>query len=162
MTKPKDRLLQWLRDAHAMEEQAITMLSAEARRVDGHPELKARLERHLAESERQRDRLEACIERHNGGASAVKDMAAKMTAMGQAISGLFVGDEVVKLALALHTFEQMEIASYRILIVAAEHAGDMETKRVCEEILAEEEAMADWLHDRLAPLVHDHLRRQAA
>ena len=160
MTTPDVRLLQWLRDAHAMEEQAITMLSSEARRIENYPELKAQIERHLSETERQRDRLEACIERHNGGASAIKDTMAKMTAFGQAMSGLFVGDEVVKLGLVLSTFEHMEIASYRILIATAEEAGDQETKRVCEEILREEEAMAKWAEDNLEPLTRAFLARE--
>ncbi|MBP2238807.1 ferritin-like metal-binding protein YciE [Sinorhizobium kostiense] len=36
----------------------------------------------------------------------------------------------------------MEIASYK---AAAEHVGDQETKRVCETILQQEVAMAEWL-----------------
>lgn len=65
------------------------------------------------------------------------------------MSGLFVGDEVVEGALASYTFEHMEIASYRILIATSQEAGDVETQRVCEEILREEEAMASWLETNL-------------
>jgi ferritin-like metal-binding protein YciE len=160
MARPEVRLLQWLRDAHAMEEQAVTLLTGEARRMDKHPQLKAQIDRHLAETERQVEKLEGCIERHNGGASAVKDAMAKMTAFGQTMSGLFVGDEVVKVGLALYTFEHLEIASYRILVIAAEEAGDLETKRVCEEILREELAMAQWLEENIETITRGYLQRE--
>lgn len=159
MATADERLLQWLRDAHAMEEQAETMLSSQARRIENYPQLKAKLEQHLEETRRQAQRLEQCIERLNGGTSTIKDAAGKMVALGQGLSGLFVGDEVVKGSMASYTFEHMEIASYRILIATAEEAGDMETKRVCEEILREEEAMASWLEENLPSVTRQYLER---
>jgi ferritin-like metal-binding protein YciE len=83
-----------------------------------------------------------------------------MLAMGQAMSGMFVGDEVMKGSIASTAFEAMEVASYRILIATAEQVGDMETKRVCEQILREEEAMEDWLKQNLPTLTQHYLRRE--
>jgi ferritin-like metal-binding protein YciE len=45
----------------------------------------------------------------------------------------------------------MEIASYEILIAAANHVGDTQTARVCGEILNEEQTMADWLKETYRP-----------
>jgi ferritin-like metal-binding protein YciE len=159
MTTPNERLLDWLRDAHAMEEQAKTMLSGQAQRIQNYPELKAKIEEHLKETETQADSIKACIERLGSSPSAMKTAGGKMMAMGQALSGLFVGDEVVKGSLAGYTFEHMEIASYRILIAAAEAAADQETKRVCQDILAEEERMAAWLEEHLAAVTRKYLER---
>jgi hypothetical protein len=47
----------------------------------------------------------------------MKDAGGKLMAMTQSLSGVFAGDEV-KGSLASYTFENMEIASYRILIAA--------------------------------------------
>jgi ferritin-like metal-binding protein YciE len=47
--------MEWLRDAHAAEEQAETMLSGMARRIENYPELKARIEQHIGETQRQAD-----------------------------------------------------------------------------------------------------------
>lgn len=59
---------------------------------------------------------------------------------------MFVDDEVVKGSLAGYTFEHMEIASYKILIAAAEAAGETEVVAVCQANLAEEVAMAEcWM-----------------
>lgn len=86
-------------------------------------------------------------------------MAAKLTAMVQGVSGVFVSDEAVKGSLAGYTFEQMEIASYRILIAAADYVGDDETKAVCQRILDDEIAMASWLEENMDSVVQDYLRR---
>ena len=40
----------WLRDAHAMEKQAESMLESMASRIDNYPELRARIEQHLSET----------------------------------------------------------------------------------------------------------------
>ena len=45
MATAEERLMEWLRDAHAAEEQAETMLSGLAGRIENYPQLKARLEK---------------------------------------------------------------------------------------------------------------------
>jgi ferritin-like metal-binding protein YciE len=100
----------------------------------------------------------ATIERH-GGTSTLKDMAGRWVGLARALSGLFVGDEIVKASMAYYVFEEMEIAAYKILMAAAEHCGDPETKRVCESILREEEEMARWLDDRLPVITREYLSR---
>lgn len=161
-TKAQENLIDWLRDAHAMEEQAEQMLTKTADRLENYPELKARIQQHIKETQHQSELVRSCIERLGGDTSAVKDVAGKMMAMMQGMSGLFVSDEVVKASMASYAFEHMEIASYRALIAAAEVCGDTETKRVCEQILVEEEAMAQWLADRLPDTVRKFLARDEA
>lgn len=155
-------LMDWLRDAHAMEEQSERMLTNTAARIKNYPEFKARLESHAEETRRQVALLKGCIDRRGGDTSAVKDLAGRLTAMAQAASGMFVSDEIVKATMATYTFEHMEISAYRSLIGAAEAVGDAETKRVCEEILAQEEAMAEWVGGQLAPITRLFLERDEA
>jgi ferritin-like metal-binding protein YciE len=159
MTSPRERLLEWLRDAHAMEQQAEGMLASQAQRIKNYPELKEKFEEHLEETRRQARLVQGCIDRLGSSTSVVKDTIAKMIAFGQGLSGLFVGDEVIKGSLASYTFEHMEIASYRILIAAAEEAGDQETKQVCQQILLEEERMAAWLEVHLGETTRTYLQR---
>jgi ferritin-like metal-binding protein YciE len=160
MPNSEARYMRWLRDAHAMEEQAEQMLSSVVRRLDNYPELKAQLERHLEATRHQAERVRGCIERRKGSPSTIKDTMAKMLGVAQGLSGLFVGDEAVKAALATYTFEHMEIASYKILIAAADRLGDSESKRVLEENLREEEAMAKWLEAHLNPVTLQYLGRE--
>jgi ferritin-like metal-binding protein YciE len=159
MTDSKERLAQWLRDAHAMEEQAETMLSGQIERLENYPELRDRMRVHLEETRQQAERLEQCLDRMGEGSSTLKDAGGKLIAIGQSISGIFAGDEVMKGSLASYTFEHMEIASYKMLIAAAGEVGDADVQRVCEENLREEVAMADWLENKLGTVTTEFLRR---
>ena len=153
----KERLLEWLRDAHGMEVQAEKMLKGQAGRLEQYPKLRARVEQHIEETRAQAGLVEGLIDRLGGSPSSVKDTGGKMLGMGQAMSGLMVGDEVVKGVLSSYTFEHMEIASYKILVAAAEEAGETHIKEVCERILKEEEAMAQWLSDNMAEITQRYL-----
>ena len=161
MIEIKERVNQWLRDAHAMEVQAEQLLNGQARRSDRLPALRAKLEQHLDETRGQRIRLEQCIEHRGTSTSNVKDIAARVTGAVQNLSGLFVEDEIVKSVLANYTFEHMEIASYRILMAAAQADGDVETAKACETSYNEEVAMAQWLADHLDEVTRTHLLREA-
>lgn len=162
MASAEERLMEWLRDAHAMEGQAETMLSSLAQRIKNYPEVKAQVQRHLEETRRQAETLRQCIERRGGDTSTLKDLGGKLVAMGQGLSGFVVGDEIVKGSMASYTFEQMEIASYTVLIAAADAVGDSETRAACESILREEEAMADWLKRNMPDLTYRYLGREQA
>lgn len=162
MTNPTKHLSDWLRDAHAMEKQALTMMESLVKRLENYPDLRNRLKQHIEETRGQAQRLEGCLERLGTSTSAVKDATAKMIATAQGLSGLFVTDEVVKGHLASYVFEHFEIASYRMLIAAADEAGDAETRRICEENLREEEAMAAWLADHAAATTQQFLQRDLA
>lgn len=157
----KERLLAWLHDAHGMEVQAEALLKGQANRVAHYPQLKARIEQHIEETRVQAGLLEGCIDRLGGSTSSVKDLSGKLMAMGQTIGGLMAGDEVVKSILSGYTFEHMEIASYKILIAAAQEAGDLRTREVCERILVEEEDMAQWLSDHLGQITRQYLGRES-
>lgn len=161
MAMNKD-LAAWLRDAHAMEMQALKMMEAQVRRLEHYPELRSRLQRHIVDTQGQADRLGQCLHRLGESTSTLKDTAARLTAMAQGLSGFFVGDEVVKGGMASYTFEHFEISAYRTLIAAADELGEPEIRRVCEANLREEEEMANWLADHLPQVTQHYLRREAA
>lgn len=159
MATRQETLLDWLRDAHAMEKQAETMLSALAGRIENYPEVKTKIEEHLNETRRQASALEGSIERLGGNTSTVKDLMGKFVATGQGLSGAFAADEIVKGAMASYTFEHMEIAAYKVLIAAADACGDPDTSAVCQRILGEEMAMAKWLDENLEAVTEKFLAR---
>lgn len=158
--KARENLKDWLRDAHAMEKQADKMLRDQANRLEHYPELKTRIEQHIHETQGQIDLLEGVIDQADMSTSAFKDMGAKFAAMGQSLGGMFAPDEVVKGGVACYTFEHFEIANYRALILTAEHCGETEIMRVCQQILKEEEAMAKWLEDNLPTVTRAFLARE--
>lgn len=158
----RDHYLAWLRDAHAMEQQALTMMRGMLSRLENYPVLCARIEQHITETERQVEALARLLEARDSGSSVVKDALGKAAALGQALSGMFADDEVVKGTMASYTFEQMEIAAYKVLITTAAVLEDTTALSVFEENLAEEQDMADWLFDRMDQTTRIYLARDEA
>ncbi|AZE83501.1 Protein YciE [Pseudomonas orientalis] len=162
MATPQENLLDWLRDAHAMEQQAEKMLKAQSERLEHYPKLKARIDEHIQETLGQQALIDECLSRLGGSSSTLKDIGGKLMAFGQAVGGSLMSDEVIKGAMAGYVFENMEIASYTVLIAAAQAAGDAETLAACEKILPQEIAMAQWLLEHLPELTQAFLERSAA
>ncbi len=156
----RDHLVAWLRDAHAMEHQAIEMLEKQASRLEHYPELQVTVRDHLAQTRRQAERVAGCLERLGAGTSGLKDRAGQLTGTAQQLSGLFASDEVVKSGIADYAFERYEIAAYQALIATAEAAGEPEIVAVCRENLREEEAMAAWLAEHLPQVARQYLTRE--
>ncbi|WP_343177764.1 DUF892 family protein [Pseudomonas sp. 4810-S13] len=161
MATSQENLLDWLRDAHAMEQQAEKMLKAQSERLEHYPQLKARIDQHIEETLGQQQLIDQCLARLGGSSSTLKDMGGKLMAFGQAVGGSLMSDEVIKGAMAGYVFENMEIASYTALIAATKEAGDSETLAACEKILPQEIAMAEWLLEHLPELTQAFLRRSA-
>lgn len=62
----------WLRDAHAMEKQAESMLESMASRIDNYPDLRARIEQHVNETKHQITVLEEILDRNDISRSVIK------------------------------------------------------------------------------------------
>ena len=114
MAVSRENLTAWLRDAHAMENQAIEILEKQASRLEHYPELRAKVSSHLDESHRQAERVERCLHQLGTDTSGLKTALGKMVGTAQQLSGLFASDEVLKSGIADYAFEHYEIASYKI------------------------------------------------
>lgn len=109
----------WLRDAHAMEKQAESMLESMASRIDNYPDVRARIEQHISETKHQITLLEEILDRNDISRSVLKDSMSKMMAFGQSMGGMAASDEIVKGSISGYVFEQFEIACYTSLLAAA-------------------------------------------
>jgi ferritin-like metal-binding protein YciE len=159
---PRENLAQWLRDAHAMEVGTLDDLRRLAGRVESYPQLKARLEQHVRESEGQERRLKELLEGMGEGTSAVKETVTRLAGNVQALVGALFTDETLKNAISAYAFEHFEIGNYRALLAAAEQAGEARAVAVLQENLREEEAMARWLEERLPELTRRYLELDAS
>ena len=162
MTDRKETLIAWLRDAHAMEEQAQTMLNAQRNRLVDYPDLRDRIERHIAETEEQAATVAALLGKMGANPSTMKDFTGKFTAAMQGLGGATMSDEVVKGSLASYAFEHLEIATYKALVAAAEACGELDAARALRGILDQEVEMANWLSEHLPPTVRTFLDRAEA
>lgn len=157
-----EHICDWLRDAHAMEEQAENLFAGQADRLKKYPELSAKLKDEVTYIKANQVLLLAKIQQFGSSTSSVKDTVGKVVATAQNLSGILMSDEPVKGILALHTFTQMAIGSYKILIAAANAAGESEVKTTCENILASVEKRAAWIDTELSAVTQAFLKAKAA
>ncbi|HWK39296.1 MAG TPA: ferritin-like domain-containing protein [Hyphomicrobium sp.] len=162
MTSPRESLIAWLRDAHAMEGQAETFLQTQIERLKNYPEALPRLHSHLEETREQRAAVEQCLKRLGQDTSTLKNAAMKVAANVQGMMHAMASDEILKNALASAAFEQFEAASYRMLTTAAQIAGEPEIARICEIIMEQEVSMSDWAWGQLQPLTEKYLALETA
>ncbi len=158
----RDSLIAGLHDAHGMETQAITLLSAQVERLKHYPQLQERVRVHLHETEGQRDRLEKCLQYFGASPSILKDAAVKSSATFQSMLHSFASEEVIRNSRASYGYECYEIISYKALIETARLCGAPEVERACRESLVEEERMAAFLNDHLPRVVQEYLARASA
>lgn len=153
------QLLDWLRNAHAMEVQSEEMLKTHIRRLQHYPRLRDRIVGHLAETCEQQARLETCLRELGAEPSGLREFSARFLALGHGLLQVASSDEVVKSLVLTYSFESMEAVVYRTLMTAAEVAAQPEVAGVCEDILRQEEAMAEWLREHLPEVVRQYMVR---
>ncbi len=141
-TGVEEQLIKYLTDAHAMEQQSIQLLDKGAGIV-GNEEIARIYRAHLMQSQEHERYVDERLRAHGESPSKVKDVAMKGGALGIGAVALAAPDTPVKLAATAFAFENLEIASYRLLHSLAERAGDNETATVIERILEQEEAAAE-------------------
>lgn len=140
-----EQLRKYLEDAHAIESQAIQLLS-KGPQLAGPGELAAAYEEHLGQSEEHRQLIENRLQSRGARPARLKDAALRMGALNW---GLFFGaqpDTPAKLAAFSYAFEHLEIAAYELLRRMASRAGDPETEAVASTILGDERTAADKIH----------------
>lgn len=157
-----EHICDWLRDAHAMEEQAEKLFVGQAERLKKHEALSNKLKDEVTYIQANQLVLSEKIKQLGGSTSAIKDTLGKVVASAQNISGIMVSDEPVKGILALHTFTQMAIGSYKVLVAACDAVGEAEVKSTCETILASVEKRAAWIDDELEAVTRTFLTAKAA
>jgi ferritin-like metal-binding protein YciE len=150
-------LVTGLKNAHAMENQALSIMKPQLSRIENYPEIAAKLDEHIRETEGQIKRLEEVLEGLAEDHSSLKDMALSLTGTMAALSHTVAGDEILKNSFANFAFENFEIAAYRSLITVADYAGLPALVRPLKANLDEEVAMAKWLEENLGSVTTKYL-----
>ena len=151
-----------LRNAHAVEHQAMALLGRQIDRAKNYPEVEEKLISHRQETEVQIDRLEGVLRGLDEDPSALKDAAMTLSGNMAAVGHAFADDEVLKNAFANFAFENFEAACYHSLIVLAKRGGFSATLDPLQATLAEEESMADWVKTSLPDLTNKFVDLKAA
>ena len=139
--KLQQKLIDYIEDAHALEQNVSTMLDSMISTTDD-PEIEQMLKHHKEETERQEARLRERLDALGAGTSTRKQAQTVAAALVKGAADVVRGDQAGKNARDAYTTEHMEIAAYQLLERLAEKAGDTETAEVARQNRAEEEAMA--------------------
>ena len=165
MTKPdtvRENFIVGLRNAHALEHQALSIMDRQIERLANYADLETQLRMHRGETERQIERLETILEQLGESHSSLKDAAmsfgGNLAAMGHALAS----DEILKNSFANFAFENFEIASYSALIVMAEEGNLESALPLLRQTLREEQAMAAWIEKSLPVVVRKYLELAAS
>lgn len=141
-----------LKNAHALEKQALSIMEPQVRRIENYPEVAERLREHIEETNGQIRRLEEILDGLDESHSGFKDAAMSMTGGMMAIGHSVAGDEILKNSFANYAFENFEIASYKALIILAEDGSFGNALPLLKQTLTEEQRMAEWI-DQSLPMI---------
>ena len=139
-------------NAHAVEKQALSIMTPQVKRIANYPEVADRLQLHIEETNRQIARLDEILADFDTSGSTLKDMGLELSGSMAALTHSLAGDEIIKNSFANYAFEHFEIAAYKSLLGLAEDGGFASAAPLLKESLGEEQAMAQWIDEKL-PLV---------
>jgi len=142
MTTVEELLVKHIDEAHAMEQGVLRMLDAMIETTDDAAILQE-LEHHRIETEGHAQRMKDRLRAHSASPSTVRQLGGIVGALAKLPLDLVRGEKAGRNARDGYATEHMEIASYQLLKRVAERAGDTETARACDEIIVQEQAMAD-------------------
>lgn len=101
-----------LRNAHAVEKQALSIMTPQVERIANYPEVADRLQLHIEETHEQITRLDELLASLDTSASTLKDTTLSMSGGMAAVVLSVTGDEILKNSYANYAFEHFEIAAY--------------------------------------------------
>jgi ferritin-like metal-binding protein YciE len=151
-----------LKNAHAMEKQALSIMQPQVNRLKHYPDLLQRLEAHISETETQLSRLDDILRGVGESSSSMKD--ALLSAFGSmaALGHVTAGDEVLKNSFANLAFENYEIGAYISLITAARASGESQAIPLLEQSLDEERRMAEWVAEHIPSVTETFISLQGS
>src|SRR3954462_605312 len=88
-------LIAWLRDAYAMEKALVPVLENHAKDAAAYPDLRARIDQHVAETREHQRLVEQCLRQLGEEPSATKNFMAKVMGAVQSVATGAFHDEVV-------------------------------------------------------------------
>jgi ferritin-like metal-binding protein YciE len=144
----RDVYIVGLRNAHAVEKQALSIMTPQVERLVNYPEVEERLRAHIEETHAQIVRLDEVLDHFDTSASSLKDAALSLTGGMAAITHSAADDEILKNSFANYAFEHFEIAAYRSLLTLSDDAG-FAAGQILRQSLEEEERMAAWIGETL-------------
>lgn len=146
----RNKLIGYIEDAYAMEDQIEQVLGNQIALTQNHPPIQARIRQHLAETQLQKKRMAQRLESYNRSPNAIKNVVGNLQGTVAGMAAGLRGDALSRAMRDDYVTEHLEIAAYTLLITTAELVGDLDTVKAAKETLKEEIAMQTWLAEHMA------------
>lgn len=160
ITKQRDLLVAWLKDAYSMERGLEETLKVYAKDAGEYPMVQDKIEEHIEVTRAQAERLKARLEAMGENTSKLKTLSGEIMGRLQGYGTKLANDKIIKNSLLAFASEYFEIGCYCAISAAAEKIGDDETVALAEQAIEEEQEMADWAEENLPELVHDFFEKE--
>jgi ferritin-like metal-binding protein YciE len=159
MKDARKYLAAWLRDAHAMEGKALTILEVQIISFEEeYPEIAKQLRSRLEEVWDNRLQLARWRRKLGEVTSALDDVTIKInTNLRDFLDCPFGDDLLMKKVFAHNAVERTKAETYRSLTEAAQAAGEPEIAEICDGIVMQGSAMADWMWEQLPLATRERL-----
>jgi ferritin-like metal-binding protein YciE len=151
--KLREKLVEYIEDAHAMEQSVSRSLDSMIATTED-PEIEEMLRHHKEETEEHERRLRERLEALGEDTSTRKEAQTVAGALLKGIGDQARTDKPGKNARDGYVTEHMEIAAYQLLERLAVRAGDQETAEVARRNRGEDEAMAQKIDANWDRFVH--------
>jgi ferritin-like metal-binding protein YciE len=138
------KLIEYVRDAHAMEENSLLMLKSMLLHTDD-AELRSIIEHHIGETERHKQLIEGRLRALGASKAKLKEGGVFISSALKGMLDQIRKDRPGQNARDAFVTESLEIAAYELLDRFASRAGDDDTAEVARLNLADEKAMRDKL-----------------
>jgi ferritin-like metal-binding protein YciE len=138
----RDKLADYVEDAHALEEGVVDNLDTMVGTVDD-PKLKEVLQRHRQVSRQHVERLKQRLEQLERGTPVRKRIEGMAVALMKGVSDVLRTDAAGKVGRDAYLLAQTQVAAYELLGRLAESAGDTQTADLAREHLAEDKRCAE-------------------
>ena len=142
--KLREKLVDYLQDAHAMEQNVLCMLDSMVS-MTNHEATLNRLLEHRKETQRHERLLKERLQELNENRSLVADTAVIAETLLKAVTDRLRSDRPARNARDAYIAAHTQIAAYELLERLAARLGDAETAHIARTIRHDEEKMAAWI-----------------
>jgi ferritin-like metal-binding protein YciE len=145
----QDKLLPYIQDAYAMENQIAETLEKQIDQTKDFPNVQAKIRQHFEQTKQHRARMENCLKAYGKDPSTIKDLGSSL--MGN-VAGAMAGirpDKLSRIARDDYVTEHLEIAAYTLLITTARIFNDQQTIQAAEANMRDEVEMQRWLIEHM-------------
>jgi ferritin-like metal-binding protein YciE len=136
-------LLTHLQNAYAMELKIVEVLKRHKEDAKDLPEVFARIEKHIGESELHAEKVKECVLEMGGELSAVKNTVSSTMGAVEGMLPDMQGEPAITNLKVDYVTEHFEIVCYSVITELAQVLRSEKVMDMCEKIIAEEQEMAE-------------------